>query len=762
MYAVFHAQALLLESSIVSVSMNQTGLAAARVPGAIASGRGRLGAGLLRHVAERLLGALRARKRTFALASIVAMGLAFVASTSLAKKVWESETTLVYAPLPVPDDGKGLYSPPDLKTLTALINSPENIEKLRKQFKLILPAKAIDKNLTVLIPNGTKVVKLAFRWEEGVQAAAMLNRLTEIFVNGVAEIRRAKLGEHVRDYEINLAKTTERLDAASKAVRDFNRRENLVDYHEDLILINKQIMEFEASILQHRRTESDTLAQVKRMAEHLSEVKDQEAKEVEQEKQYQATTDSVADARRRQDRLRELIGEEQRVQQVVVQLDVKKKEYDRIRKLVTKGAASISEAEAITSEIAVLNAQIRDSEKIRGWKAELEKIDKVVVPDGNKKSSGSPIIQQVLFRRLELELQLTAIREEVRQIEKSLGDKRKTLERLDNLRGVYDSLIRRVEAINVERLQVEAQIAGMKNLMGLTAAEFVIASRAEVGDYPASSNKKFLIIGFGGLGMMFAFGLVVAMELFGTGWSAEERAHQLGLPSLASIAPVGEKARFQQLRGLALRLRQHVPEAGAAIVFSTLSEGGNADEELGELAGFFALRDERVLIIDARVHHPTTAIRALESSKRKPIANVEDTPLDGDQEAEDSNQDKAPGLSDYLAFVCNDPDDICHPEEGYGVDRIPAGQTVVTADALATHRMAELMRELQQRYSILLLIGPSLSHTVDLQILATMANGVVAVVDAPVPVRKEVRRTLDDLRELGSPVLGQIVLSAVV
>ena len=41
------------------------------------------------------------------------------------------------------------------------------------------------------------------------------------------------------------------------------------------------------------------------------------------------------------------------------------------------------------------------------------------------------------------------------------------------------------------------------------------------------------------------------------------------------------------------------------------------------------------------------------------------------------------GLSDYLAFNCNHPDDICHPEEGYGVDRIRAGQAIVTADALS-------------------------------------------------------------------------------
>ena len=746
----------------MSVPMNQNARVTARIAAPISMTRGTRRGGLVGHILGRFLGAVRERKVVFATALLLSIFLAFNGAGLVSKKVWEAETTLVYAPLPVPDDGKGLYTPPDLKTLTALINSPENIEDLRRHFKLEVPGKAVDKNLTVLIPNGTKVVKLSFRWDDGPRGAEMLNRLAGVFVNGVAELRRNKLGEHVHDFEVNLAKTSARLDEASKAVRDFYRRNNLVDYHEDLILIKKEIMEFDASIAQQRRIESDTLAQAKRMTEHLAEVKAEDAKDVEHEKQFQASSESVADNRRRQDRLRELIGEEQRIQEVQAQLDVKTKEYDRVRKLVMKGAAPLAEADAIRAEIIVLNSRIKDTEKIRLWKAELEKIDKVVVPDGAKKNSGSPIIHQVLFRRLELELQLTAIREEIRQVEKGVGEKRKLLEKLDGLRGEYDSLTRKVEAINAERLQVESQIAGMKNLMSLSAGEFVVASRAEAGEFPVSSNKKLFLAGFGGLGVMLALGLVIVLEVTLAGWSPEGRGYQLGLPLLALISPVGEKARFQQLRGLALRLRQHVAEAGAVIVFSTLSDTGSANDTLGELAGFFALRDERILILDARVSHqektrdkldgPDAKARAKRS--RKSLAMASETPKAGEE--------VVLGLSDYLAFNCNHPDDICHPEEGYGVDRIRAGQAIVTADALATHRMAELILELRQNYSLILIIGPSLSQAVDLQILATMALGVVAVVDAPVPITREVRRTLDELNDLGAPILGQIVLGAAV
>ena len=74
--------------------------------------------------------------------------------------------------------------------------------------------------------------------------------------------------------------------------------------------------------------------------------------------------------------------------------------------------------------------------------------------------------------------------------------------------------------------------------------------------------------------------------------------------------------------------------------------------------------------------------------------------------------------------------------------------------------MAGLIADLCERYSLVMILAPSLSHSVDLQILTAEADGVIPVVDTPVPVRREARRTLAELRELGALVLGQLVLDA--
>ena len=71
-------------------------------------------------------------------------------------------------------------------------------------------------------------------------------------------------------------------------------------------------------------------------------------------------------------------------------IDVKEREYEKVRKLVLRGSAPKAEADALRSEIAVLKTKTEDTETVRKWKEELERIDKVVVPEGARKSTGSP------------------------------------------------------------------------------------------------------------------------------------------------------------------------------------------------------------------------------------------------------------------------------------------------------------------------------------------------------------------------------------
>lgn len=710
-------------------------------------------------VMRRAWAAVRARK-TILIIGMVATGIgAFLGAWLLSKPVWQVDATLVYSPLPIPEDAKSLYIPPDLKTLASLVNSPKILETAREASHIELPVKLIDQSLTTSVPGGTKALKMTLKWDNGVAAANLLNRIVAEFISQVASLRRAKLSDHVKDFEEHLVEVKGRLESALEEVRAFHRREGLVDFKNDVDTGLKKLGDLELSMGQQQRNESDILAQQRRMKDHFEEIKAQEAKEVEEEKQLQAATESISDNRRRQDRLRELIDEERRVQEIQAMIDIKKLEADRVRRLVLRGAASKSELEAIESEIAVFVSRIKESDKIKKWRGELEKIDKLVVPDAAKKRAGSPIIQQMLYRQLEIELHLIGIRDQMSQIQKGIDAQHARLKRLDQLRGEYESLTRKVESIDLERQKFESLIAVMRGLIDIKTAEFFIANVAEPPKYPSSSNKKLLLIGLGGSGMMLTLLTVAVLELGTIGRSTEARACQLGLPAIAWIAPPGRPYRRQQLRGLALRLRQFVPEPGAVVVFSTLSEPGQAEETIEELATLLALRDERVLILDARIGIDVASRtkpaapndRAEHRHASPPLWSTNVFPIENDRIP------VVRGLSDYLAFVTSDLDEVCQPSTGFGVDRISLGHSNISADTMATHRMSELLTDLRARYSIILVIAPPLAHSVDLQILASQAQGVVAVVDLPVPVHRAVRRTIAELHALCAPILGQVV-----
>ena len=65
----------------------------------------------------------------------------YFGSNALVKRTWESSTTILYTSLPISEGDRGLFTAPDLKTLSALVNSPGTIEAIREEFHLDVPSK---------------------------------------------------------------------------------------------------------------------------------------------------------------------------------------------------------------------------------------------------------------------------------------------------------------------------------------------------------------------------------------------------------------------------------------------------------------------------------------------------------------------------------------------------------------------------------------------------------------------------------------------
>ena len=77
-------------------------------------------------------------------------------------------------------------------------------------------------------------------------------------------------------------------------------------------------------------------------------------------------------------------------------------------------------------------------------------------------------------------------------------------------------------------------------------------------------------------------------------------------------------------------------------------------------------------------------------------------------------------------------------------------------EGLATHRMTEFLHELKQRYSLIVLLGPSTKRPVDLELLAARADGIVFSTDGKDQVSERSQAAVRNLVDLNAPVLGII------
>ena len=71
-------------------------------------------------------------------------GAATVAAAyTLSKQTWESSGVMIYSPLPVPEDQRGLFLQQELPTLVNIVRSPSVLDGLREEFQLDVPVQVM-------------------------------------------------------------------------------------------------------------------------------------------------------------------------------------------------------------------------------------------------------------------------------------------------------------------------------------------------------------------------------------------------------------------------------------------------------------------------------------------------------------------------------------------------------------------------------------------------------------------------------------------
>jgi Mrp family chromosome partitioning ATPase len=260
---------------------------------------------------------------------------------------------------------------------------------------------------------------------------------------------------------------------------------------------------------------------------------------------------------------------------------------------------------------------------------------------------------------------------------------------------------------------------------------------------------------------------MIAQEMSTTVWNAETVAHKLGLPILAKSAPSRASERApgkvptigqSEARALALRIRQYVPDPGALIMFSSLNEGNEVDNLVADASRYLAMRDEKILILDARIAN--TQLDGLPRLIDRPVLV---TPSDtGSTDPESSlaglSEPIQSGLVQYMVFEGQNVDNFIFPTKTRSVDYMPAGGPYPVTDVLASQPMKDLLESLRKKYTLIFVVGPAVSKNIDTEILAAYVHGMIVILNGSVnSFSAEAEQFVQSLKEANAPLLGSVI-----
>lgn len=119
------------------------------------------------------------------------------------------------------------------------------------------------------------------------------------------------------------------------------------------------------------------------------------------------------------------------------------------------------------------------------------------------------------------------------------------------------------------------------------------------------------------------------------------------------------------------------------------------------------------------------------------------------------------GLSGLLRSDGRALADAVAPSDIPYLDVVPAGEAVPNAaELLAQPRMAELLSEARRDYEWVVIDSPPLLPVTDAAVVSRAAEGVVLILDVRRTPLRTARKALDQLRDVGAPLLGVVLNNA--
>lgn len=688
------------------------------------------------HLPTLLRGVWR-RRRLLLTCLGISIALGLVGGWLLGSQTYEADTVLIFESALGDEMGsnRGVQSRMRaLRTSLDMVKLKANLEEVRKRLALKTSLDQIGQAASVTVPANTSLMTIRVSWNSPKGAADIANTLREVFLESVEKVRAERI-KKVMDFEKVSEEVSSRLQQADTAFKDFTTREKIVD-------LDKQTQWYLQELTSTEQLLRDAEFEKKKLdlqLEHFDSIINDLKKKASEEQVASQATESLGEINIRFRRLRDAIHDDRAHRAGVADLSQKELEYNKAKRLYERDLIPRIQYERAKAEYERTKALTVDTEQIKKWKAEIKKLDKVVIPSKGTSSTSAKMLQEMMLKSFEIQLQHVAAEEKVQHLKEARKSSSEKLASLNEQQREYIALQRKVEALETEKKTVEELVAQTRRAES-QSPQFSLVSEAQVPEKPLRSTVPLLIVAITGFGIFSTVVVVLGLELADTTIKSQpELALKLDRPVLGAIAKMDHSGHLpaEPFKIICRHIRNRLPKKGARILVVSGQPGEGKTTLARNLAQSFGRQEERVLLVDAQVS---------KDSSGQSFGDLVDP-----------NDSEIRGLGEYLSFEVDSPDEIIYPTELAGVECLPHVGQAVIMELLGSNRMNDLLDQLSDRYSLILIESQSVLSHADTEMVAQYVDAAILVVRAQWSKMGALRETLRRLEAVNVPILGLVL-----
>lgn len=635
-----------------------------------------------------------------------------------------------------------------------MVKTRPNLEELRKRLNLERTLEQLGASIKVYVAQDTALMFIAAQSPLATEAQEIANTIRDIFLEINDKRIKDELSDQLEGLEQQYERATKELQEAQTQFSNFIELYNISDIETQSSVYASELTKLELSITDNKQHIEMYKQRIERVKSEIKVVEQAEKERQEQFSQEQTVAGlTVEEVQNRITQLSEKID-------IIRSNVVNPIELERLRNNLTiaennyvKGLISRSEFEEASYAYKIFVAKTSQIDEIQKIKDEIAAIRLLPLTRRGESASSSEYLDRLRLILLENELELIRITLQSTTDNERYEFLKENFIAMPTIIQTYNTMNGNVISLKAETLGLEKILNQYKTIAKENQSNFYIISDAPIPLLPMESNKKMIAIVVAFLVIMIGFVILLISIIADTRIKSTADAKQkLNYPIIATFpylkdthsllqSEKGESKHIELYRIMARPLRIKYPKHGATFLISSTVDGEGKSTTAINLATVFGRQDERVLLMDAQIR-----------------GEIKTSPLTPYIEG-DTQKEMAKGLGEYLSYKATS-EEIISQTTLAGVDMILKHDEAVIPDLLQSARMRDLMEELQQQYSIIIIEGPPVSECVDSEILSKYCDAIIMVTSTdklkPAPIKGAISR----LKKTNTPLEG-IVLTKV-